>query len=190
MVGGEVNGRRATAAMLASVLIYAATTRTSLFGTCESMAVTDDNTLRDHLNRLAKVDEIWELAARINEQLVVDLPQILLDERREVAIDFHDMPHYGKHADLQPWVCRGEARPGTTRFIRIATIYVLRPGIRVTLAMTPVTPAMAAPVVISSLVQTARRARVRINRLWLERGFAACEVVQRIKALRLAAVIA
>lgn len=71
VVGGKVNGRRATAAMLASVLIYAATTRTSLFGTCESMAVADDNTLRDHLNRLAKGDEIWELTARINEQLHV-----------------------------------------------------------------------------------------------------------------------
>lgn len=92
MVGGDVNGWRATAAMLASELIYAATTRPSLFGTCESMAVTDDSTLRDHLNRLAKGDAIWELTARINEQLVVDLPQILLDERQDVAIDVHDMP--------------------------------------------------------------------------------------------------
>lgn len=56
--------------------------------------------------------------------------------------------------------------------------------------MTPVTPAMAAPAVISSLIQTARRARVRINRLWLDRGFAAYEVVQRIKDLRLSEVIA
>ncbi|MEO8084841.1 MAG: hypothetical protein ABI780_13540 [Ardenticatenales bacterium] len=94
----------------------------------------------------------------------------------------------GKHADMAKWVCRGEAKAGTTRFIRIATIHVLRPGPRVTLAMVLVKPGMSNAAVITGLVHPVRMARVRLSRLWLDRGFASVDVVQRLQDLRLSAV--
>ncbi|MCC7019562.1 MAG: transposase [Ardenticatenales bacterium] len=190
LLDGELKGRRATAAMLASVLIYAATTRTSLYAASASLSVADDNTLRAHLNRLASGDNVEELVRGINAQLLADLPAGLLSQRQEVSIDLHDMPYYGKHADMAPWVCRSQARAGTTRFVRIATIHVLRPGPRVTLAMVAVRPGMLNAAVITALVHPVRRARVRLSRIWLDRGFASVDVVQRLQDLRLSAVIA
>lgn len=190
LLDGELNGRRATATMLAGVLIYAATTRTSLHAASASLAVADDNTLRDHLNRLASGGNVEELVKGINAELLAALPAGMLSKRQEVSIDLHDMPYYGKHADMAKWVCRGEAKAGTTRFIRIATIHVLRPGPRVTLAMVLVKPGMSNAAVITGLVHPVRMARVRLSRLWLDRGFASVDVVQRLQDLRLSAVIA
>jgi hypothetical protein len=39
----------------------------------------------------------------------------------EVAIDFHDEPFYGKPADLRAVTCSGQAKKGTTHFIRVAS---------------------------------------------------------------------
>jgi len=74
--------------------------------------------------------------------------------------------------------------------LRLATVYVLGKQGRVTLAMTPVRPGEGHSAVLNRLLHRVRQARVRIGRLWLDRGFASAEVVRCLKDLRLTAVIA
>jgi putative transposase len=74
--------------------------------------------------------------------LASQLPAWLGDHPKEIALDVHDEPYYGQDdlEDPDCWVCRGEARQGTTRFYRCATAYVLHKDVRFTLAVEFVHP--------------------------------------------------
>jgi putative transposase len=191
LVDGVDGGYRVDQAMLLDALVYAAAEAKSLHSACGSLAdIADDNTLRDYLNAAFPVGSVLCLERQINELLLADLPAELFEYRHDIAIDFHDVPFYGQVSDLDGWVCRGEARAGTTRFLRIATAYLMRDGLRFNLAVRFVGPGHKKADVLSTLLVWLRRHRLRISCLWLDRGFASVEVIQRLEDLRLAAVIA
>jgi len=190
VLGGPIQGYRATTAMVVAVLLHAATECTSLHAACQALDVADDTTLRDQINRLLTPADLATVVKRTNEQLAVDLPQRMRCVRQELAIDYHDMAYYGRHETLDPWICRGAARVGTTRFLRLATVYVLGKHGRITLAITPVRPGESHSTVLNRLLHRVRMIGVRVERLWLDRGFATAAVVACLKELRLTAVIA
>ena len=66
--------------------------------------------------------------------LLESVPKSVFKRRRRLALDLKDFPYYGHSPALEPWICRGRARDGTTRFLRIATAYVMHHSQRVTLA--------------------------------------------------------
>lgn len=78
---------------------------------------------------------------------------------------------------------------GTTRFLRLATVYVLGKHGRITLAITPVRPGESHSAVLNRLLHRVRMIGVRVERLWLDRGFATAAVVACRRDLRLTAVI-
>jgi len=85
---------------------------------------------------------IGDLERRWNDTLALLVPEWLYARPQEIAIDFHDEPYYGRAEIDDPtnWVCRGEARAGTTRFYRCATAYVMQHNVRLTLAVVFVKP--------------------------------------------------
>lgn len=184
-------GYRVDQDMVLDALVYAAAEGKSLHSTCGSLLyVADDNTLRDHLNAAFPADSVRQLEQQVNQLLLADLPEEIFRHRLDLAFDFHDVPFYGQAGDLDGWVCRAEARDGTTRFVRIATAYVMRDGLRFNLAVAFIHPSYAHADVLSTMLVWLRRHRIRIRCLWLDRGFASIAVVQRLTALHLTVVIA
>jgi putative transposase len=184
-------GYRLDQEMAVNTVVYAAAERRSLHAACGALAGTvDDNTLRDALNAAFPVTSVCELERRVNMLLLADLPAEVRSARQNIAIDLHDVPYYGRVADLDGWVCRNKARAGTTYFVRIATAYLMLDGLRLNLAVRFVRPSHAMADLVSTMIVRLRRAGLRIECLWLDRGFASAGVIGRIEDLRLPAVIA
>ena len=187
----EISGYRVSREMLLDALAYAAAERTSLHAACALLdGFADDTTLRDHLNALFPPASTFDLNRRFKSVLLESVPKAVFKRRQRLALDLKDFPYYGHSTELEPWICRGRARDGTTSFLRIATAYVMREGLRFTVAMRVVRPGARLEDIVSWLVVSIRRAGIGIRRLWLDRGFASGGVVRRLEALRLSAIIA
>ena len=80
-------------------------------------------------------------------------------------MDFHDEPYYGHDDpdDGDSWVCRSEARAGTTRFYRCATTYIRLHDMRLILAMVFVTPKMDKLAILKRLLSALRLAQTSIK---------------------------
>jgi hypothetical protein len=137
----QTEGYKITTSMALNVLMKAAAENSSIDAVCSDLAdVVDANTLREALNRSLKVEDLRqheeEFNAALAECIPVGMPRVGL----EMAIDFHNEPFYGKSEAMQAYTCRGEAKDGTTYFWRIASLYVIWRGVRLTLALTYVLP--------------------------------------------------
>ena len=86
-------------------------------------------TLQDHLT--IKLDGYQY----ITEMALTALVKAALDNS-----SLNDEPFYGKTEEARLYTCRGRAKKGTTRFIRIASASVIWRGLRLTLALTYVLP--------------------------------------------------
>jgi putative transposase len=116
------------------VLIEAAISRQTIETTCTQLdQIVDGETVRGYLNEQLRVNDLYGLEWDLNQGLAAGLPRRLRKTKLHVAIDFHDEPFYGHSPELVSYVCRGEAKAGTTRFFRVATAYVIFKGLRLTL---------------------------------------------------------
>ena len=184
-------GYSANRTMLIDTLIYAAMERCSLHQACGDLGATaDDDTLRLHLNALFSENNIHSIQIAINKVLQSQLPRRVRRGRRDIAIDIHDQPYYGKNEALKPWVRRSKSKQSTTRFLSIASAYVIENGIRVTVSMCIVRPTQKLEDLVSWLVYSLRSAGIGLKRLWLDREFASVGVAKRLEAMRITAVIA
>jgi len=187
----SADGYKVTTALLSDVLLHAAATGTSVEAACETLLdAADANTVRGCLNDQFAVDNLLALEHRFNQALGSDLPRKVRRAPLDIAIDTHDQPFYGKSAALRAIACRSKARAGTTYFIRIASAYVMRDGVRITLALACVRPRDAMKDVVAALTDRIRELDLRIHCLWLDRGFAGVDVVDALRFGKVPAVIA
>jgi hypothetical protein len=137
----QAEGYRCSTAMMWNVLVKAAIERTSIEASCADLSqVVDSNTLREHVNRMLDVSRLAELEVELNEALAACLPADVPQQGVGVAIDTHDEPFYGKTPALLAHTCRGQARKGTSHFVRLGSAYVMWRQVRLTLALTFVLP--------------------------------------------------
>ena len=187
----EIAGYVVDRQMILDTLIYAAAERKSLHSACASLSETaNDDTIRNYLNAAFKPDWIHEMQQAVNRSLRADLPRRVRKGRWNIAIDLHDQPYYGHCEELEPWVCQSKSKHSTKRFLRIATAYIIKNGLRITAAMRVVRPEHSAEDVVSWLVHSLRRDGIGIRRLWIDKGFASGGVVRRLRSMRLSAIIA
>jgi hypothetical protein len=127
-----------------NILVSAAARCTYIETVCNDLSTAPDgNTVRGYLNEQLTPKIIRALQRSCNRGLASQLPAWLQDHPKEIALDLHDEPYYGKDDDPDNpdcWICRGEARAGTTRFYRCATAYVMHRDVRFTLAVEFVHP--------------------------------------------------
>ncbi len=187
----EMAGYLTTKEMVLDVLVMAAAQNTSIKRACEGLgaAVTDD-TIRNHLNASLSGRDLYSLNLAINKVLQADLPLRLGRGRWHIAIGLHDQPYYGHAPAVDKWVHRAARKAGTSRFLRIATAYVMHDGLRYAVAMKIVGPGQRLEDVVAWLIQSVRRAGIGARRYWLDRGFASGAVVARLEAMRVSAIIA
>jgi Transposase DDE domain len=177
------HGPRCTAGMLWAVLFYAASRITSVAAACKALLRAPSDSAV-HAALLATLPDAAELQRRVNRALRGDLPRCLRRRRQPLAIDLHLVPYHGRPLREAQEVYRSQAKDGTSHFHAYATAYVIRRGLRFTIALTWVRRGEPLAGVIRRLLQQAAKAGVRPRYLLLDRGFCSVAVIRYLQAAR------
>ena len=133
----ESHGPKCTAAVLISLLFFAAAWRTSISDACQRLRrAPSDEAARQAL--LATLPRARALEARFNRAFAAQVPKGLRKRKRSHAliVDLTELPYYGEPCQHQRELRPGKAKQGTSRFHTYATVYLLSHGQRFTLGMT------------------------------------------------------
>jgi Transposase DDE domain len=189
----SADGYRCQTDDLWRILLAAAARATTIETVCaDLLRAPDANTVRGYLSEQLPPGCIPNLEQRYTTLLSSLLPDWLRQRPQDLAIDFHDEPYYGRDDPHNPenWVCRGEARAGTTRFYRCASAYLLLNDVRLTVAMVFVKPSMDTHTVLKRLLGAVRQAGVRLKCLFADKGFCSVQVLRYLEHSHIPAIIA
>jgi Transposase DDE domain len=175
---------------LLNALLGVAVNRTTLEAVCTDLGLPDAEALRRYFNDQLRIEDLPELERHLNAALRAEIPPRVWRQARDVAIDFHDRPYYGKHPQAEGLWVRGEARDGTTRYYRIATAYVMLNGLRDTLAIRFVLPDQTVVSVLGDLLKSLKTQGIRLDWLFLDKGFASIAVMDYLTRRHQPALIA
>ena len=121
------------------------------------------------------------------------LSQILPRIRKgklKLAIDLNLIPYYGQPSEEEkPYIYRNQAKQGTCSFYASATLYVIKKGKRLTLAIKGVKPTDTSVAIITHLLDKIPSLNVNIKTLYLDRGFFSISVIRWLKALEIPLII-
>ena len=185
------NGYKCTRELVCNVLMKAAVEGMSVESICADLLVTTgSNTVREHLHAMLDVCDLRRHECEMNAGLARCLPAELPRQGREMALDYHDEPFYGKSAELRSYACRGQAKEGTTHYYRLASLYVMWRQVRVTLAITYVLPEDTTRQVVQRLVERMRQLAFRPRVIYLDKGFSGGEVLTYLQQYKLPAIVA
>jgi len=187
----QVEGYKVTTSMVLNVLLKAAVEKRSIEAVCADLGdLVDSNTLREAVNRALTVDDLRQHEGEFNAALAACIPAQMPKRGLEMVIDFHDEPFYGKTEALQAYTCRGEAQDGTTYFWRIASLYVIWRGVRITLGLTYVLPKESTLSIVQRLLKRRTALGFRAKVLYLDKGFCSGDVIAYLQTTREPALIA
>jgi hypothetical protein len=169
---------------LFELLLRTASRSDSIEHTSHSLQnVPTGNAIRYHLDKLA---DMGQLEQQINAALQSRLPSKIRQGKHRLAIDLHLIPYYGTANEAElPYLYRSQARAGTTSFFAYATVYLVRRNKRVTLAMHAVHRQETLVATVTYLLAMLTPLRVRVKRLYLDRGFYSVPVIRWLKALNI-----
>jgi len=177
--------------MILNVLIKASAENSSLEAVCADLEATaDSNTIRAYLNEALPIQELREQEKQVNQALAGCTPPDLVRTDVEIAIDFHDEPFYGKQAGTRQVTCAGQAKKGTTHFVRIATAYIIWRQVRLTLAVRYVLPEEDTLEILKFLLDRLKKLGFKAKTLYLDKGFASTAILQDLTAQQQPAIIA
>ncbi len=187
----EAEGYQCNTEMMWNVLVKAAVERTSIEATCADLSgVVASNTLREQLNARLGVNQLAELEAELNEALAACLPADIPRQGVGVAIDTHDEPFYGKTPGLLAYTCRGQAKKGTSHFMRIASAYLMWRQVRLTLAVTFVLSHDKPLDIVRRLYERVRQVRIAAGVVYLDKLFGLPAIARYLTEQRQPAILA
>ena len=187
----EANGYTCQSQHLYDALLAASASGNTLEAVCQDLpGMPEAGTLRHYLNQQLTVEALPEIEGQLNQALTHDLPARLRRKPQRIALDFHDRPYYGKASQEQAHWVRARAKDGTTRFLRIATAYVIHRGLRRTLAVRFVLPEDETGDVVKALTGSIKALHVPVSCLLLDKGFASIAVMDYLDRACLPAIIA
>jgi putative transposase len=119
---------------LFQILVRAASSANTIEQTAKELtAIPSSNNIRYHLH---KINNFQELETELNAALKSRIPQGLKKNQQALAIDLNLIPYYGHPSESErPYIYRSQAKNGTCSFYAYATIYVIKKGKRVNLAI-------------------------------------------------------
>ncbi len=147
-------------------------------------------TIRGYLRAQLRVEDLSQLEQQLNAALGKRIPSRVWRQARDIAMDFHDRPYYGKTSQEKGLWIRAQAKDGTTHFYRIATAYVMLNGLRVTLAIHFVLPGDETVEIVKLMLKQVHQRQIRIQRLILDKGFGSIAVMDYLTRQGLSALIA
>ena len=187
----QVQGYRCDTEMIVDVILKASAENSSLEAASADLdGVADSNTMREYLNEALDGEKLREQETEMNAALAEAIPNAMQRTKVEVAIDFHDEPFYGKQEALRKVTCHGQAKKGTTHFVRIATAYVIWKQVRLTLAVRYVLPEEETLATLKFLLQRLKVLGIVSRVLYLDKGFAAGPVIRHLQEQHQPAIIA
>lgn len=187
----EAAGYACTTDDLLKVLLGVAANTGTVEAVCADwVGSPDPETVRRYFNQQLRVEDLPDLAQRLNAALAAEIPERVRHRACEVAIDLHDRPYYGKASQADGLWVRGKATDGTTRFYGVATAYVMVKYLRVTLAVRFVLPDEAMVTIVADLLKHLKTLRIRVARLFLDRGFDGIAVLDYLTRCQQPAIIA
>jgi len=187
----HAEGYTCTTDDLLKVLLGVAVNRGTIEAVCADLVGTPDpQTIRGYLTAQLRVEEVPDLERRLNAALAAEVPPRVRRHAREIAIDYHDRPYYGKAAQAAGLWVRGQAKDGTTRFYRVATAYLILNGLRLTLALHFVLPTDDMVSVLDTLLTQVKGLGVPVTCLLLDKGFAGMAVMEYLTRHHQPALIA
>jgi len=174
----EANGYTCKTDMIYDVLMKASAECSSLEAVCADLEdVADSNTLREYVNKALTIDGLFAQEEQANLALAECIPENMVRQLIEIAIDYHDEPFYGKQETTRAITCSGQAKKGTTHFVRIATAYVIWRQVRLTLAVHYVLPDEEVLEVLKILLQRLKKLGFSAKVLYMDKGFAATPII-------------
>jgi putative transposase len=187
----KVDGYICKTDMILNVLIKASAENSSLEAACADLEETaDSNTIREYLNEALPIKELREQEKQVNKVLESGTPEDLVRTDIEIAIDFHDEPFYGKQAGTRQVTCAGQAKKGTTHFVRIATAYIIWRQVRLTLAVRYVLPEDETLEILKFLLKRLKKLGFKAKVLYMDKGFASTSIIQYLTKQRQPTIIA
>jgi len=173
----SAEGYKCTTEDVLHILLIAATRQCTIESACAELESGPcGETVRQYLNKQLTAERLPELESRLNEALASQAPTRLWRKDQDIAADLHDRPYYGKTSQEEGLWVRGQAKDGTTHFYRVATVYVIHNGLRVTLALRFYLPTDSVVGVLERLVERVKEIGIGINRIFLDKGFAGIDV--------------
>lgn len=169
---------------LFEILLRAASRSDSIEHTAQRLeGVPSGNGIRYHLDKL---DNMAKVETHLNEALQSRIPPKIRKGKHCVAIDLHLIPYYGNASEAEaPYIYRSQAKAGTTSFFAYATVYVICRNKRVTLGIHAVHRQETLVATVTYLLAMLSPLRVRVKRLYLDRGFYSVPVIRWLKALNI-----
>ena len=188
--GFEINGYKYTNNEVWDVLLYASANRLSIKGACESLDEAPSHNwiytmLKDEVFENASVDVLEQQG---NGALEEGFPKGLTQRRQKLAIDLVLIPYYGDEAT--EGIYRSQAKKSTTKFFCYASAYLIKKNKRVTLCFTYVRPEDTLLDVLLRLLKRVQTLKIRLKRLYLDRGFAQVDVIRYLKGRHYVSVVA
>lgn len=185
-----INGYKCDTATMVNVLVKAAIEGQTMESVCEDLALeVGSNTVREHFNALLDVSNLRAHECEMNAGLSACVPAELPKRGREMALDLHDEPFYGKTPELRTYACRGAAQEGTTYFYRVATLYVMWRQVRVTLAMTYVLPEDTNLKVVQHLLERMQFLGFRPSVVYMDKEFCEGAILRYLQAAHIPAIL-
>jgi putative transposase len=130
--------------------------------------------------------KISTLEQHLNGALQSRIPPKIRQGRHRIAIDLHLIPYYGTPSEAEaPYIYRSQAKAGTTSFFAYATVYVICRNKRVTLGIHAVHRQETLVATLTLLLAMLSPLRIRVKRLYLDRGFYSVPVIRWLKALNI-----
>lgn len=187
----QAEGYICSAEDLWNVLLGVGVKGATIESVCADLVDTPNpETIRQYLNEQVTVETLPEWRDSLNAALAAQIPARVRRHARDIAIDFHDRPYYGKASQEEGLWVRGKAKDGTTRFYRVITAYVILSGLRVTLAIDFFLPSSDTVTILDCLLQRVKAVGIEIHCLFLDKGFAGIEVMDYLSRQGLPALIA
>ena len=175
-------GYKCTTDDLLNVLLGVAANQGTIESVCNDLVGTPDAaTIRGYFNEELCVEDLPDLAQRLNAALAGEIPLRVWRQARDVAMDFQDRPYYGKTPQATGLWVRGRARDGTTHFYRVATAYVMLNNLRVTLAIRFVLPEEETVTIVHDLQIALKKLKIRVGRLFLDKGFSGIALMKDLE---------
>ena len=127
------------------------------------------------------MDEIVRMFDKTSEKIYgIAKKRGLFDKKLNLAIELHDWMYYGDIDDEM--VLGTQPKNGTCYAYKFATICIVEKGMRFTLKALPISDYSEIPQVVEELVKYAMT-KVRISKVFLDRGFYSVPIVRVFKRL-------
>jgi len=186
----RADGYLCTTEMVHDIDLKASAEQSSVEAACADLEhVVDSNTAREYLNTALDIAQLRPQEAEMNAALAESIPVSMKRRGVEVTADFHDEPFYGKRPELLAVACRGQAKKGTTHFIRIASIYVVWRQVRLTLAIRHVLPGESTLSILTCLLNRLKTLGFTSKVLYLDKGFAGTPIINYLTNQQMQAII-